>query len=66
MKNDLWVFCISHTIVSEVNEEKSAVSRPWLRKFLGFTYFQMCGQSKIRLHAKSMKRFKDKVQDGFP
>jgi len=33
-----------------VNEEKSAVSRPWLRKFLGFTYFQMCGQSKIRIH----------------
>jgi len=45
-----------------VNEEKSAVSRPWLRKFLGFTYFQMCGQSKIRIHAKTMKRFKDKVR----
>jgi len=47
----------------KVNEEKSAVSRPWLRKFLGFTYFQMCGQSKIRIHAKSIKRFKDKVRD---
>lgn len=47
----------------KVNEEKSAVSRPWLRKFLGFTYFQMCGQSKIRIHVKSMKRFKDKVRD---
>lgn len=47
----------------KVNESKSAVSRPWLRKFLGFTYFQMCGQSKIRIHAKSIKRFKDKVRD---
>jgi len=46
----------------KVNQEKSAVSRPWLRKFLGFTYFQMCGQSKIRIHAKSMKRLKDKVR----
>lgn len=47
----------------KVNEEKSAVSRPWLRKFLGFTYFQMCGQSKIRIHAKTMKRLKDKVRE---
>ncbi len=47
----------------KVNQEKSAVSRPWLSKFLGFTYFQMCGQSKIRIHAKSMKRFKDKVRE---
>ena len=47
----------------KVNEDKSAVSRPWLRKYLGFTYFQMCGQSKIRIHAKSMKRFKDKVRE---
>jgi len=47
----------------KVNQDKSAVSRPWVRKFLGFTYFQMCGQSKIRIHAKSMKRFKDKVKE---
>lgn len=46
----------------KVNEKKSAVSRPWLRKFLGFTYFQMCGQSKIRIHAKTINRFKDKVR----
>lgn len=46
-----------------VNEDKSAVSRPWVRKYLGFTYFQMCGQSKIRIHAKSIKRFKDKVRE---
>jgi group II intron reverse transcriptase/maturase len=47
----------------KVNEDKSAVSRPWLCKFLGFTYFQMFGQSKVRIHAKSLKRFKDKVRE---
>jgi group II intron reverse transcriptase/maturase len=46
----------------KVNHDKSGVSRPWLRKFLGFTYFQMCGQSKVRIHMKSLKRFKDKVR----
>lgn len=47
----------------KVNEDKSGVSRPWLCKFLGFTYFQMFGQSKVRIHVKSLKRFKDKVRD---
>lgn len=46
-----------------VNEDKSAVSRPWLCKFLGFSYFQMCGQSKVRIHAKSLKRFKNRVRE---
>jgi len=47
----------------KVNEKKSAVSRPWLRKFLGFTFISMCGRTKIRIHAKSMERFKDKVRE---
>jgi len=47
----------------KVNEEKSAVSRPWLRKFLGFTFFHMYGQSKIRIHAKALKRFKQRVRE---
>jgi RNA-directed DNA polymerase len=46
----------------KVNEEKSAASRPWLRKFLGFTFFHMYGQSKIRIHAKTIERFKQKVR----
>jgi RNA-directed DNA polymerase len=46
----------------KVNEEKSAVSRPWLRKFLGFTFIHMCGQSKIRLHVKTLERFKQRVR----
>lgn len=54
---------LSEKLKLKVNEGKSAVSRPWLSKFLGFTYFQMCGQSKVRIHAKSLKRFKDKVRE---
>lgn len=46
----------------KVNEEKSAVSRPWLRKFLGFSFFHMYGQTKIRFHAKTLERFKQKVR----
>ncbi|BBO83921.1 group II intron reverse transcriptase/maturase [Desulfosarcina ovata subsp. sediminis] len=47
----------------KVNEEKSAVSRPWLRKFLGFTFISMCGQTKIRIHRKTMSRFKERVRE---
>jgi len=47
----------------KVNEEKSAVSRPWLRKYLGFTFISTCGQTKIRIHEKSIKRFKDRVRE---
>jgi RNA-directed DNA polymerase len=47
----------------KVNETKSAVSRPWLRKFLGFTFISMCGQTKIRIHRKTLQRFKDRVRE---
>ncbi len=43
--------------------EKSAVSRPWLRKFLEFTFFNMCDQTKIRIHKKTLKRFKERVRE---
>lgn len=47
----------------KVNEEKSAVSRPWLRRFLGFTFIHMCGMSKIRIHVESIRRFKGRVRE---
>jgi group II intron reverse transcriptase/maturase len=47
----------------KVNKGKSAVSRPWLRKFLGFTFISMCGQTKIRIHQKTISRFKDRVRE---
>jgi RNA-directed DNA polymerase len=47
----------------KVNEEKSDVSRPWLRKFPGFTFFHMYGQTKIRIHAKTIDRFKARIRE---
>lgn len=47
----------------KVNEEKSAVSRPWLRKFLGFTFIHMYGQTKIRIHTKAIERFKERIRE---
>jgi len=44
----------------KVNREKCAVARPWKRKFLGFS-FTMQKQATIRLAAKTIDRFKDKV-----
>lgn len=47
----------------KVNKEKSAVDRPTRRKFLGFSFYNIWGKYNIRIHEKSIKRFKDKVRD---
>ena len=44
-----------------VNQSKSAVDRPWKRKFLGFS-FTSGKEPKIRLAPKTVKRFKDTVR----
>ena len=54
---------ITEKLKLKVNEEKSAVSYHWLRKFLGFTFISMCGQTKIRIHKKTIKRFKERVRE---
>jgi RNA-directed DNA polymerase len=46
----------------KVNEEKSAVDRPWKRKFLGFS-FTHHHVSRLRLAPKTVKRFKDKIRE---
>lgn len=46
----------------KVNVEKSAVDRPWRRKFLGFS-FTNHKEPKVRLAEKTVKRFKDKVRE---
>ena len=47
----------------KVNELKSAVDRPWKRKFLGFSFYNSKDGIRIRIHEKSIKRFKDKVRE---
>jgi RNA-directed DNA polymerase len=44
----------------KVNEEKSAVGRPWERKFLGFTFTR--SKLKVQIAPKSIDRAKDKLR----
>ncbi len=46
-----------------VNREKSAVDYPQRRKFLGFSFYWKKREMGIRIHPKSLKRFKDKVRE---
>ena len=46
----------------KVNEEKSAVDRPWKRKFLGFS-FTSSKEPKVRIAKESLKRMKKKVRE---
>ena len=48
----------------KVNEAKSAVERPWKRKFLGYslTHHQA---AKLKVAVESVRRFKDKVKERF-
>ncbi|SFA54882.1 group II intron reverse transcriptase/maturase [Anoxybacillus pushchinoensis] len=46
----------------KVNEKKSAVDRPWKRKFLGFSFID-AEEPKIRVAEESLKRMKKKVRE---
>jgi RNA-directed DNA polymerase len=46
----------------KVNSAKSAVARPWERKFLGFS-FTMKGPHRRSIAPKSLVRFKDRVRE---
>lgn len=45
-----------------VNREKSAVDRPWNRKFLGFSFLRD-KKATIRLAPQTISRFKEKVRE---
>ncbi len=47
-----------------VNREKSAVDRPWKRKFLGYT-FTMHFQPKLKVAPESVRRFKGRLREMF-
>src|SRR5712692_4209152 len=46
----------------KVNEQKSAVARPWERKFLGFS-FTSAKTPKRRIAPKAVTRFKERVRE---
>jgi len=47
----------------KVNKEKSAISLPWKSKYLGFCVTNSRENPKIRIHWKSIKRFKERVRE---
>jgi RNA-directed DNA polymerase len=53
---------ISNKLKLKVNSEKSAVSRPWERKFLGFSFTAKEPQRR-RIAPKAMERFKERVRE---
>lgn len=46
----------------KVNRDKSAVDIVSKRKFLGFSFYFAKGGAQIRIHEKSIKRFKEKIK----
>lgn len=53
---------ITQKLKLKVNEEKSAVDMPSKRKFLGYT-FTNAEKPRIRISAKSLKRFKERIRE---
>lgn len=47
----------------KVNKDKSKVDRPWRIKYLGFSFYQAKGRVEIRIHPKSIAKFKDKIRE---
>ena len=54
---------ITKRLKLKVNEAKSAVSYPWWRKYLGFSFTSSRAKPRIRIHSKSFTRFKDRVRE---
>lgn len=55
---------LRETLRLKVNEQKSAVARPWKRRFLGYTV-TMEKDARLRASERSIKRLKDKLKDIF-
>lgn len=53
---------IEEKLKLKVNKEKSAVDRPWKRKFLGFS-FTSNSKPKVRIASQSIKRFKNRIRE---
>jgi RNA-directed DNA polymerase len=53
---------IEQKLKLKVNRNKSAIDRPWKRKFLGFS-FTLNKEPKVRIAKESIKRFKAKIRE---
>jgi RNA-directed DNA polymerase len=54
--------CFHRDCAAKVNQQKSAVARPWERKFLGFS-FTWNREPKRRIAPKAVLRFKQRVRE---
>ncbi|KUP06145.1 DNA polymerase [Bacillus coahuilensis p1.1.43] len=54
---------IERKLKLKVNHEKSAVDRPWKRKFLGFTFTPHRKEPKVRISKQSIQRFKQRIRE---
>jgi RNA-directed DNA polymerase len=53
---------ITRRLRLKVNEQKSSVGRPWSAKYLGFSLTNSRAGPKVRLHWKTLQRFKERVR----
>ena len=53
---------IENKLRLKVNRAKSKIDRPWRIKYLGFSFYQTKGKVEIRIHPKSIAKFKDKIR----
>jgi RNA-directed DNA polymerase len=54
---------ITRKLHLKVNPEKSAVSHPWWRAYLGFSFTSKRDNPRIRIHSSSVKRMKQRVRE---
>ena len=54
---------ITRRLRLKVNEEKSRITHPRWMCFLGFSFTSKRGDTRIRIHSKSIKRLKDRVRE---
>ncbi|MTI70632.1 MAG: group II intron reverse transcriptase/maturase [Firmicutes bacterium] len=54
---------LKYKLKLKVNKEKSAVSSPTKRKFLGYSFYYYKGKAKFRVHQKSYEKFKAKIRN---
>lgn len=53
---------LKHKLKLKVNKEKSAVSSPTKRKFLGYSFYYYKGKARLRVHPRSFKKLKTKIR----
>lgn len=46
----------------KVNSKKSAIGRPWERKFSRFSFYTKQDEIRVRIHPRSMDRVKEKIR----